>query len=275
MENAKVLFITHEMNPFTKLTELGNIAYSLSKDLQKKGLEMRVFMPRFGKINERRHRLHEVIRLSGINIQVGEEDNPMIIKVASLPSAKMQVYFLDNEDLFKRKSYFRDDKDQLYKDNDERMIFFNKGVMEILLKLGWTPDLVHCHGWFSSLVPLYARTIYQNEPVFKDSKFLLTAYDSCFDEALGSKFFKKTLLDGEASNVEDKLKNPCIEDLYKAGMQYSDAIALGSENVSDGIAEHCKKQNKPTLQLNSQDDESKRAEAYYDFYNQLLQEEKV
>lgn len=275
MEKTKVLFITHEMNPFTNLSVLGDIAHSLSKGLQKKDMEVRVFMPRFGKINERRHRLHEVIRLSGINIQVGEDDNPMIIKVASLPSAKMQVYFLDNEDLFKRKAYFRDENEELFSDNDERMIFFNKGVMEILQKLEWNPDIVHCHGWFSSLVPVYGKTLYKDEPVFKDSRFLVTSYDEGLEENFGEQFFDKTLLNGEASDQQERLKNPAIKDLYKAGIDYADGCALGSSEVSQELASFAKEKSNPLLELDKNQDENQIAEAYHDFYNKLLQKEKV
>ncbi len=275
MEKTKVLFITHEMDPFTKLSELGKIANTISKGMQQKGMEVRVFMPRFGKINERRHRLHEVIRLSGINIQVGEEDNPMIIKVASLPSAKMQVYFLDNEDLYKRKSYFKDENEKYHEDNDERFIFFNKGVIEILLKLGWTPDIVHCHGWYTSLVPLYARTLYKKEPVFKDSKFLFTAYEPCFKASLGNDFLTKTLLNGIAKNEEKFLDNPCIDDLHQAGISYSDGIVLGGSNCSSDVTKMTDKLEKPLLKLDNEMETENLTEAYYEFYNRLLERETV
>jgi len=155
MSNNKVLIVTQEMNPYTALTEISNIARKLAQYIQENGMEIRVLMPRFGTINERRHRLHEVVRLSGMNIIVDDDDFPLIIKVASLPEARMQVYFLDNEDFFKRKSIFENDKGEPFEDNADRMVFFCKGVIETVKKFGWAPDIVHCHGWMTSLIPLF------------------------------------------------------------------------------------------------------------------------
>ena len=146
MEKKKVLIVTQEMEPYTDLSIISNIARQLPQHIQENGMEIRVLMPRFGTINERRHRLHEVVRLSGMNIIVDDDDYPLIIKVASLPGARMQVYFLDNEEFVKRKRVFTDENDKPFEDNADRMIFFCKGVIETVRKFGWPPDIVHCHG---------------------------------------------------------------------------------------------------------------------------------
>ena len=157
MDKKRVLFVTQEMHPYLSDTGIAQIARHLPQYMQEQGMEIRVLMPRFGNINERRNRLHEVVRLSGINIMIQDDDYPLVIKVASLPGARIQVYFLDNEDLFSRKSVFRDSKDKFFKDNGERMVFFCKGVLETVKKFGWAPDIIHCHGWLTSLIPLYVK----------------------------------------------------------------------------------------------------------------------
>ena len=184
MAKTKILFIAHEMSPFLELTKIAKITRQLPQAMQEKGFEIRILMPRFGNINERRNRLHEVIRLSGMNIVINENDNPLIIKVASLPTARMQVYFLDNEEYFQRKQVFRDAKEKFFDDNDERMIFFCKGAIETVKKLGWMPDVVHCMGWMSSLVPMYLKTAYREDPMFKNTKVVYSVYENCFTENL-------------------------------------------------------------------------------------------
>jgi starch synthase len=166
MAKKKVLFVSSEMTPYLQVTNVGELARRLPQAIQEKNNEIRVLMPRFGCINERRNKLHEVVRLSGINITIDDNDNPLTIKVASLQEAKMQVYFLDNEDYFHRKFVFANDKNVFYKDNDERTIFFCKGALETVKKLGWQPDIIHCQGWMTCLIPLYIITIYIDEPVF-------------------------------------------------------------------------------------------------------------
>ena len=166
MRKKRVLIVSQEINPYLDYTNMGKICNALPKHLLNEGVEMRILMPRFGNINERRHKLHEVVRLSGINIVMGDDDMPLIIKVASMPGVRIQVYFLDNEEFFKRKTDFRDEKEKFHADNAERMVFFCKGAMEIVKKFAWPPDVVHCHGWMTSLIPLYMKTAYKKEPVF-------------------------------------------------------------------------------------------------------------
>ena len=167
MEKKRILIVTQEMDPYLAITEASRIANEIPKYMLESGMEIRVLMPKFGTINERRHRLHEVVRLSGINVIINDEDYPLVIKVASLPGARLQVYFLDNEDFFKRKMVFHDEDNKFFDDNSDRMIFFCKGALETVKKLGWAPDVVHCHGWMTALVPTYIKTIYKNDPTFK------------------------------------------------------------------------------------------------------------
>jgi len=198
MSKKRVLFITQEMNPYTALGEVSDFVRKLPQKTVEKGFEIRVLMPKFGSINERRHRLHEVVRLSGMNIIVDDEDYPLIIKVASLPGARLQVYFLDNEEFFKRKFVFHDKDEKLYDDNEDRMVFFCKGALETVKKFGWAPDIIHCHGWMTSLVPLYLKKVYNNEPIFEDSKIIFSAFenevDDNFKERFLNKFYSQALL---------------------------------------------------------------------------------
>jgi starch synthase len=166
METKRLLFVAQEMDPYLAITEMANLVKRLAPISNDNGWEVRVLMPRFGIINERRNRLHEVVRLSGINIIIDDLDYPLIIKVASLPGTRIQVYFLDNEEFFKRKAVFRDEEDKFFDDNGDRMIFFCKSLIETVRKFGWTPNVIHCHGWFTSLIPLYLRTHYAKDPIF-------------------------------------------------------------------------------------------------------------
>lgn len=185
----RVLFLTQEMSPYTDLSEISEILKKLPLYTQDNGMEIRVLMPRFGSINERRHRLHEVVRLSGMNIIINDDDYPLIIKVASLPGARLQVYFLDNEEFFKRKFMFEDQAGKLYDDNQDRMVFFCKGAVETVRKFGWSPDVVHCHGWMTSLVPFYLRTAYKDDPLFKKSKIIYSVYNESLESNFNKNFY--------------------------------------------------------------------------------------
>jgi starch synthase len=268
MEKKKILYVTHEMDPYAAITAFSKTARALPQKMQERGMEIRVFMPRYGQINERRHRLHEVIRLSGINVSVGETDNPMIIKVASLPAAKMQIYFLDNDDYFHRKEYFYDKNEKFFSDNDERIIFFNKGVVEILLKLGWNPDIIHCHGWMSSLVPLYARTTYKNEPVFKNARVIYSVIDKDFSSSLGTDFAKKASINGAMKENKEILSNPDCNDLFITGVTYADAVTILSDKVDDSVMDCVNSLNKPVLEYHDPESEEF-INIYQDFYEQI------
>lgn len=265
MVKSKILLIVQEMAPYTDLSEQSDFVRDLALKFQKKGNEIRVFMPKFGAIKERKHRLHEVIRLSGLNISVGKENNPLIIKVASLQTAKIQIYFLDNQDFFDRKEYFLDTNKKFFKDNDDRIVFFNKGVMELLVKLGWKPDIIHCHGWMSSLIPLYARTIYKNEPVVKDIKIIQSLLEEQENYKLGTKFHNKANYNGILDKGFDYLKNPGINEIFRTGINYSDGIILNSKTVSKNTQDIINKSKKPVLTFHNQEEEE-----FYDKYFEYI-----
>lgn len=224
-DKKRVLIIANELSPYVEFTDFAQILNSLAVKTFESGMEIRIIMPRFGTINERRHRLHEVVRLSGINIIIDKDDYPLIIKVASLPNARLQVYFMDNEDYFKRKKVFRDDKEKFFDDNAERMIFFCKSALETVKKFGWPPDIIHCHGWMTSLVPLYLKTAYKKEPVFNYSKVIYTAQTQQFKEKLGADFVKKAVL---ANGMKEK-----DLDLYKAAT--NKALTIGASKSADVV----------------------------------------
>jgi starch synthase len=212
-----------------------------------------------------------VIRLSGINIPVGNDDNPLIIKVASLPSAKMQIYFLDNEDFFNKREFFYDEKNKFYADNDERMIFFNKGVIEIILKLGWIPDIIHCHGWMSSLVPMYARTVHKHEPVFKNTKFIYTVYENDFEGSLGEEFINKAIVNGQPRESYKYLDNPKCNDLYMTGVTFADGVVIGSPEIDSDVEHAIHSLDKPLMSYQPLGTENF-AENHYEFYQSLFEQ---
>jgi starch synthase len=271
MGKSKLLFITHEMSPFLELTKISEITRQLPQAMQDKGFEIRILMPRFGNINERRNRLHEVIRLSGMNIIINDNDNPLIIKVASIPAARMQVYFLDNEEYFQRKQVFGDKDGKFYADNDERMIFFCKGALETVKKLGWAPDVVHCHGWMSALVPAYIKTTYKDDPTFKHSKVVYSVYENAFTEQLDGDFARKAVMSDMTEANTDVFKEGTNNALHAGAIQYSDAVVLASENIEEVVLNNVKNSQKPVLEFNSTAD----FENYYNFYDEITSDELV
>jgi starch synthase len=272
MDKKKVLIVTQEMDPYTSLSAISEIARKLPQYVQENGMEIRVLMPRFGTINERRHRLHEVVRLSGMNIIVDDDDFPLIIKVASLPEARMQVYFLDNEDFFKRKQVFRDESGVPFEDNADRMVFFCKGVIETVKKFGWPPDIVHCHGWMTSLIPLYLKTAYKTEPLFQQSKVIYSVYDNEVEQAFSDQFAVKASINNLTESDLGAYQNGTGVALNKGAVKYADAVVLGSGNLSGSLKESLEKQGKPVLNA-PVDDEGDYLAAYVEFYNSLLEEE--
>ena len=255
MAKTKILFITHEMSPFLEISKIAKITRQLPQAMQEKGFEIRILMPRFGNINERRNRLHEVIRLSGMNIVINDNDNPLIIKVASLPTARMQVYFLDNEEYFQRKSVFRDTKEKFHDDNDERMIFFCKGAIETVKKLGWMPDVVHCFGWMSSLVPMYLKTSYKEDPMFKNTKVVYSVYENCFTETLHKDLKTKSLMPEMEVSDTALLKDSSCSSLHINAINYSDAVIKADENIDDAVMMFLAKQNDKNIVENFNHDE--------------------
>ena len=248
MNKKRVLIVTQEMKPYMIHSEIARITNQLPVHLQSQGMEIRVIMPRFGSINERRHRLHEVVRLSGMNIIIDDDDFPLIIKVASLPGARLQVYFLDNEDFFKRKAEFNDEQNKFFDDNAERMIFFCKGALETVKKWGWPPDIIHCHGWMTSLIPMYIKTVYKKEPVFHHAKIIYSVYNNAFEGSLSKAFNKKALIHKDISEEDfDPYKKADFNSLNKGGVSFSDAVIVGDSKLDRNVKTFLKSTKKPTL----------------------------
>ena len=269
MKDKRILYVSSELTPYLPETEVSKMAFEVPREMHRQGAQIRMFMPRFGVINERRHQLHEVIRLSGMNLIINDMDMPLIIKVASIPKERMQVYFIDNEEYFKRKSIYTDADGKLYEDNDERAIFFAKGVVETVKKLKWAPDIIHIHGWMASLLPLYLKEYYKNDPLFAESKIVTSAFN--YDlTGLTSKenFTKKIQFDLIADEKLKPLENGNDNGMLKIAIDNSDAIVRGSEDLSKDINAHLKNLDIPILDFHPQDDFS---EAYIDFYlNKVL-----
>jgi starch synthase len=269
MESVKVLFVSQEIAPYLPETEMSLISRNLPQGIQDKGKEIRTFMPRFGTINERRNQLHEVIRLSGMNLIIDDTDHPLIIKVASIQAARMQVYFIDNEDYFHRKHVLHDNKGEYFKDNDERTIFFARGVLETVKKLRWSPDIVHCHGWFTSVLPIYLKKAYKDDPMFMNSKVVFSIYDDEFTSPLDSSFKKKIKMEGISDSDVKMLETPDYPSVIKLASEYSDAIIQGSEKINPTVETYINNINKPVLEY--QDSENY-VEAYSEFYDNLILE---
>jgi starch synthase len=238
----RILFIANEMSPYLELTEFAETVNKLAIKANDSNFEVRCIMPRFGVINERRHRLHEVVRLSGINVSVDNDDLPLQIKVASLPSARLQVYFLDNEELFRRKFVFHDENEKWFDDNDLRTVFFCKGAIETVKKFGWPPDVIHCSGWMTSLIPAYLKTLYKKEPVFAHSKVIYTIGQNTHKEKLGSGFLKKALIHPSLKEKELELfKDGSNTSLFRGAATYADAITFGAEKIDKKLVEEFSK----------------------------------
>jgi len=269
MEKKRILIVTHEMDPYINLTHAAKIANSLPKYLQDNGMEIRVLMPKFGNINERRHRLHEVVRLSGINVIINDEDYPLVIKVASLPGARLQVYFLDNEDFFKRKNVFEDDDNNFFEDNSDRMIFFCKGALETVRKFGWAPDLIHCFGWMTSLIPMFLKTTYKDDPIFANSKVVYTVSNNYFETKLKKDFTTQLQIsDNITKKHVDFFKDGDNTSLNIGGSEFADAL-LVEDDLNEAMSAYVKKaKNKRVLKVNSNEDAS--LPLVSDFYKDIL-----
>ncbi|HZH88713.1 MAG TPA: glycogen/starch synthase, partial [Chitinophagaceae bacterium] len=215
-------------------------------------------------INERRHQLHEVIRLSGINLVINDLDMPLIIKVASIPKERIQVYFIDNDEYFKRKATLTDEDGNLFPDNDERAIFFAKGVVETVKKLNWSPDIIHVHGWLASLLPMYLKQYYKDEPLFNQSKIVTSIYNQSFDGTLNNDMINKVKFDNIDDNFIKELEKPTYNSLMKIAIDHSDALIIGSEEIPEELNKHLKDSKKPVLDFKSKDEFG---EAYVEFYN--------
>lgn len=270
MEKKRILFVSQEITPFLPKTEVSTVARKLPQGVQENGKEIRVFMPRFGIINERRHQLHEVIRLSGMNLIIDDMDHPLIIKVASIPTARMQVYFIDNEEYFKRKAVFTDDKDEEFSDNDERSMFFCRGVLETVKKLGWKPDVIHCHGWMTSLMPMYVKDIYNNDPHFSDTKVVYSLYEDSFNKNWDGRFAEKLKFEGFDEGIIDAIKEGDCNSLSKTAIKYSDGVVMGSEALNDDLKEAFDNCDGHKMEFESEEVQPK---VVSEFFDKVIEEE--
>ena len=245
----KVLFITQEITPYVPETEMSLISRHLPQAIQEKGKEIRTFTPKWGNVNERRNQLHEVIRLSGMNLIIDDTDHPLIIKVASIQSARMQVYFIDNDDYFQGRLMTADKDGVEYDDNDSRVIFFARGVLETVKKLRWCPDIIHCHGWMAALVPLYVKKAYKDEPSFRNSKVIFSVYDNDYKQIFPPEFAAKLQIKGVTKKDINCLKKPITYfNLMRLAMDFSDGIIQQSEHVNEDVMNYARQQGKPILE---------------------------
>ena len=272
MDTVKVLYISQEITPYLPESEVATMCRNLPQAIQEKGREIRTFMPRFGCVNERRNQLHEVIRLSGMNLIIADTDHPLIIKVASIQAARMQVYFIDNDDLFHRKYTIADENGE-FEDNEDRSIFFVRGVLETVKKLRWTPDVIHCHGWMTALTPLYIKKAFATDPFFKNAKVVYSVYGDDFSRPFSTNFCNKLKLEGiEDDDVMDILnKEVSFNDLTKFALSYADGAVIASEKVNDELKSYIANSSK--LYLPTPNPESY-ADEYNEFYTKVLENAK-
>ncbi len=263
MKDKRILYVSSEVIPYLPETEISSMSFEAPRMVNGRGGQIRIFMPRYGNINERRHQLHEVIRLSGMNLVINDLDMPLIIKVASIPKERMQVYFIDNEDYFKRKATLTDEEGNLFPDNDERAIFFAKGVIETVKKLNWSPDVIHVHGWLASLLPLYLKHYYANEPLFGHSKIVTSVYDHGYDGILDKNMMEKVKFDGIDTDIIKDLAEPTYNNVMKVAVDNSDAIIVGSEEIPDELVSHLKTIDQPVLEYKKPDEFAEAYEAFY------------
>ena len=262
----RILFIANEMSPYLEMTEFAEVVNKLAVLSNDNNMEVRCIMPKFGVINERRHRLHEVVRLSGINVTIDNDDYPLTIKVASLPNARLQIYFLDNEDYFKRKSIFTDEKDKWFEDNGLRTVLFCKGALETVKKFGWPPDIIHCSGWMTGLIPMLIRTAYKKEPVFSNSKIIYTIGQSTFKEKLGADFLKLAAINDHVTKKElEPFKDVNNVAMFRGGASFADAVTFGADKTDKKLEdEFLKAKGKRILPYNAESDLTDYLQLYSD-----------
>lgn len=260
----KVLFINQEISPYVPDSVLSLMGRSLPQAIQEKGHEIRTFMPKWGTINERRGQLHEVIRLSGMNLIINDTDHPLIIKVASIPTSRIQVYFIDNEDYFNKRQMASDEKGEDYPDNGERAIFFARGVLETVKKLRWVPDIIHCQGWMAAVVPFYVKTAYHDEPSFAEAKVVTSLFTKSLKRDLGENI-KKCLEFRDAKAELLKKYNDQFDfcELGKLAIDYSDGVIEADSQVNDVLLEYTQANNVPLLRYPG-DDFANQYDAFYE-----------
>ncbi len=268
MKSKRVLYISQEIYPYLPETEISRVSRKLPQLIQEQRNEVRLFMPKYGLINERRNQLHEVIRLSGINMIINNDDHPLIIKVASIPAARMQVYFIDNEDFFKRKSLYGPDPKGI-NDNDERSIFFVRGALETVKKLRWIPDLIHCHGAFTALAMVYLRKVYHDDPCLKKAKIVFSIYSEEEPVEIPAELFDKLKFDNiKAPSYAMMDGKTDYMSLMKLAIHHAHGVVQGSETIAPELLEYIEKTGKPFLPYTPEGDEQ--GTAYNEFYDKVL-----
>lgn len=267
MEANKILYVCQEISPYLPESPFAKLSLDMARQMQERGIEVRTFMPRYGCINERRNQLHEVIRLSGMNLIINDNDHQLIIKVASIPSARIQIYFIDNDDYFSRRAVLHDADGKPFEDNDDRAIFFARGMLETVKKLRWTPTVVHCHGWFSAIAPIYLRKVFNDDPVLRDAKIVVSLYEERFDKPLDSSLRAHI----ESEGVEDEnmsiIDCPSYENLLRYVISNVDGVVAGSASASAELLDFAHEQGKRVLEYQSPE-----SEGFYENYDRFYEE---
>ena len=272
-EPKRILFIDQEISPYlAEESPIRLLNRQLPEYFQGHGYETRTFMPKFGEINERRNQLHEVIRLSGMNLIIEESDHPLLIKVASIQSARIQIYFIDNDDLFHRRKGVADENGVEYADNDDRVIFYARGVIETVKKLRWTPDIIVCSGWMSALAPLYLKRAFNDVPFFTNSKIVLMLDDKEYEKPFSTRFSDKLRIEGITNTDVRSIAGFPVgyEELMRLAVEYSDAVIYATPKVNQRLMNYAETKGKPILPYIEQEDLVQAAKRQYDFFNTLL-----
>lgn len=267
MNDKRILFISDQITPFVAGSTMAEYCRQLPQSIQELGADIRTFMPKWGHVNERRNQLHEVIRLSGMNLIIDDTDHPLIIKVASIQAARMQVYFIDNEDYFQNRLMVTDKDGVEYQDNDERSIFFARGVLETVKKLRWNPDIIHCHGWLSSMIPFYVKTLYKEEPAFRDSKIVYSVYDKSFQNNFRESFPEMILTKDMQSTDPGQFAKPIdFLSVMKKAIDFSDAFVCNDDKQLAGLTDYASSKGMPVM---NGDIYSIKAEQFEELYSKL------
>ena len=268
MAPNNILYVCQEISPYLPETEFSKLSLEMARQMQERGCEVRTFMPRYGCINERRNQLHEVIRLSGMNRIINDNDHQLIIKVASIPAARLQVYFIDNDDYFSRRAVLVDEDGKMFEDNDDRAIFFARGMLETVKKLRWSPTIVHCPRCFSAIVPMYLKRVFYDDPLFRDVKIVLSLGDDKFDGVLATDFKQKLEGDGIMDSKMSILEEPSYENLYRFVIDYADGIIVTSANADAAVLEYARSNGKKILEY-AEGDAKEIFDNYKKFYDEL------
>lgn len=268
-ENVRVLYVTSQVEPYIDGSDVSRICRNLPQQIQEGGMQVRIFMPRYGLINERRGQLHEVIRLSGMNLIIAGSDHQLIIKVASISGARLQVYFIDNQDFFARKALVANEQGEFFEDNADRAMFFSRGVIETIKKLRWAPDIVHTHGWISAVTPAYINKVFKNDPMFNKSKIVVSLYDDGFqgviDPVLAAKLKKEGVKIADLTTIEEAT----YQNLMRFAIENSSGVVVCSDKVDSSLIEYAKELGLPIL-MNCDGEQTDLAAIYKPFYEEML-----